>query len=127
MQGQSQNNNINVNNKQITQIKSIAKQAIVVNKSNFINGSVISIKNSGVINNNSNNNNSSKVTNSVNKRADVVDLTGDDERTSNATTTSKTLNKIVSPVTAGTRIMLMPFVTTNMKSPMVLKLNAGIK
>lgn len=72
--------------------------------------------NKTTINNNTNNNNN----NINNKKADVVDLTGDDEKAP-----SKTVNKLVSPVTTGTRIMLMPYVTTNMKSPMLLKLNAG--
>lgn len=71
--------------------------------------------------NNGANSNNTKI-NNANKKAVVVDLTGDDEKTP----TAKTINKIVTPVTTGTRIMLMPYVTTNMKSPMVLKLNAGI-
>lgn len=59
-------------------------------------------------------------TNNASNKSDVVDLTGDDEKSP-----AKTVNKVVTPVTTGTRIMFMPYVTTNMKSPMVLKLNTG--
>lgn len=57
------------------------------------------------------------------KKTDVVDLTGDDEKGPVANATS---NKVVAPVTTGTRIMLMPYVSSNLKPPMVLKLNTGI-
>lgn len=84
-------------------------QAVVINMSNVVNGSGM------------------KNYNDVNKKGDDEYITGDDESTSDTTTTTKRLCKSVAAVTTGTRIMLMFDVRTNMKLPMVLKLNASIK